>query len=320
MFYIIHGDNPLEQEEALGQLQAAQAKKEDFAGLNNETLSAPLSLSALKHSCNTIPFLGGHRLIVVKDALAKSNKDWLKKTAAYLPQLPDSTVLVFMEQRSLRKSNPVLKLAQQQNSKAKIKRCSLPRQRELASWIRAQARKRGCRIEPAAAAFLARNIGLNLHQLDQELQKLKLYHGENGAITLQEVRLLVPYVESADVIFDLVDALGERDPRIAARHLHRLLDTGKHPLPIFGMIARQYRLLIQVLWLKQRQHTEKEIAKRLKLHPYVAKKTRQQATRFTHKQLLQAYEILQESDMAIKTGRLSAEAALDLLVARLTEL
>ncbi|HEY88213.1 MAG TPA: DNA polymerase III subunit delta [Thermoflexia bacterium] len=320
MFYIIHGDNLLEQQEYLGQLQAAQAAKEEFADLNNETLSAPLSLGKLQHACDTLPFLGGHRLITVKNALAESNKSWLKEAAAYLPGLPDSTVLVFVEQRALPKSNPVLKLAQQQGSSARIKLYMLPRQKALSGWIRERAQKLGSCIEPAAAALLARNIGVQLQQLDQELHKLKLYHGESGAITLAEVRLLVPYVQSADVIFDLVDALGQRNPRIAARHLHRLLDTNEPPLRIFGMIVRQYRLLIQVRWLMQHQHPAVEIAKRLKLHPYVTKKTYQQATLFTHAQLLQAYEILRESDRAIKTGKLSAETALDLLVARLTAL
>ncbi|MEA3310191.1 MAG: DNA polymerase III subunit delta [Chloroflexota bacterium] len=320
MFYLIHGDNLLEQEEALGELRSAQAKKEEFADLNNETLAAPLTLGELQHACDTLPFLGGHRLIVVKKALAESNKDWLKKAAAYLPRIPDSTVLVFLEQVSLPKNNPVLKLARQQERHAKIKHYTRPKPRELPVWIIKRAQKYSCRIEPSAAALLARNIGGRLHQLDQELQKLQLYHGKSGAITLQEVRLLVPYVQSADVIFDLVDALGQRNPRTAARHLHRLLDTDELPLRIFGMIVRQYRLLIQIRWLMQQRQTEAEIAARIHLHPYVTKKVCRQAPLFNHEQLLQAYEILQASDRDIKTGKLKAETALDLLVVRLTEL
>jgi DNA polymerase-3 subunit delta len=156
--------------------------------------------------------------------------------------------------------------------------------------------------------------------LDQEIQKLLLYEGGEGMITADDVRLLVPYIQSADVIFDLVDALGKRQPRTAAHHLHRLLDVGEHPLGIFGMIVRQYRLLIQVHWLMQRGETEREIAKRLSIHPFVAKKTRSQATFFSQAQLERAYGILTKSDLAIKTGKLTPEAALDLLIAELTQL
>ncbi len=88
---------------------------------------------------------------------------------------------------------------------------------------------------------LAQNIGVNLLLLDQEIQKLLLYVGEDVPITAEDVNVMVPYIQSADVIFQMVDALGQRDARLAASHLHRLLDVGEHPLGIFGMIVRQFR-------------------------------------------------------------------------------
>jgi DNA polymerase III delta subunit len=66
--------------------------------------------------------------------------------------------------------------------------------------------------------------------------------------------------------------------------------------------------------------TEREIAKRLRLHPFVAKKTSGQATFFSQKQLRAAYDVLKAHDLAIKTGKLTPEAALELLVAELTRL
>ena len=131
---------------------------------------------------------------------------------------------------------------------------------------------------------------------------------------------MVPYVQSADVIFNMVDALGQRNAQNAALYLHRLLDTGEHPLSIFGMVVRQFRLLIQTRWLIDQRQTAPKITDRLKLHPYVAQKLYSQALRFTPPQLRAAYALLLETDLAIKTGGIEAETSLDLLVAKLTRL
>jgi DNA polymerase-3 subunit delta len=317
MLHLIHGENALEQDEALARLLDELADQE-MLGLNRETLEPPLTLGELRRACDTLPFLGGSRVVVVKGALKKGRDSWLKKLVDYLPALPETTLLIFLERQSLPKRHPVLKLAK---SQGRVQHFKVPSSRDLPGWIRARCKKRGCVIEPRAMMLLAQNIGSNLYQLDQEIQKLQLYKGDQGPISEEDVRLLVPYVQSADVIFDMVDALGQRKPHIAAQHLHRLLDVGdQHPLSIFGMVVRQYRLLIQVRWLMERGKTEREIAQRLKLHPYVAKKMRSQATFFTEEQLRGAYRLLVESDLAIKTGKLTPEAALDLLVAQLTRL
>lgn len=318
MFTLLHGENTLEQEEALTRLLTDPA--EGFADLNTETLEAPLDFGELRRACDTLPFLGGKRIVIVKNALAQKNKKLWETLVDYLPNVPPSTQLVFLEDKTLSKRHPVLKLAKKTD--APVKHFAVPdERRELPRWIRERVKKRGGSIEPGAVALLAQNLGTRLHQLDQEIQKLLLYRAEEeGPITTEDVRLLVPYVESADVIFDLVDALGQRKPNVAARHLHRLLETGEHPLRIFGMIVRQYRLLIQVRWLMRRGKSEREIAKRLHLHPFVAKKTRGQATFFSHKQLRSAYDVLKTYDLSIKTGKLKPEAALELLVAELTRL
>ena len=318
MFYVFHGENVLEQEEALSALLADEAAGE-FADLNTDVLTPPVAPDDLRRASDTLPFLGERRVVLVRRALKRANDAWLEKVMAYLPKVPGSTLLVFLESEKLPARHPVLKLAKAEG--AEVRHFSRPDpRRELPRWIRKRVAHHGGQIEQGAVALLVRNFGARVRQLDQEIQKLLLYHGGAGTITVDDVRTLIPYVQSADVIFDLVDALGRRQPRTAAHHLHRLLETGEHPLGLFGMIVRQYRLLIQVRWLLERNATERDIARRLDLHPYVAKKTRRQATFFTHEQLRRAYDLLTESDLAIKTGRLTPEAALDLLVAELTQL
>ncbi len=318
MFYILHGDNALEQAEALASLISQAGLSADLLEFNTETLIAPFTITEFRQACSTIPFLGDARVVIVRQGLSKDKGHLAEEIAAYLPDLPPTTHLIFVESQKLGAKNAVLKLAQQMDVRVQL--CELPATRDLPGWIQHRAKRYRGTIEPAASAALAQNIGPNLHLLDQEIQKLFLYCGERKTITLEDVQVMVPYIQSADVIFNLVDAVGQRNPRSAAQYLHRLLDVGEHPLGIFGMIARQFRLLIQIHWLDERRYSESEIATRLKVHPFVAKKVRAQAVKFTATQLRSAYRMLLENDLAIKQGEIPADTALDLLIAQLTRL
>ena len=318
MLYILHGENALQHREALAAIVAKSGLSPDFRDINTETLEGNVSAGDLRRTCLTMPFLGEARIVIVRDILAKLKGDDAQEVTDFLPTVPPTTWLIFDEYHALPKKHPVLMAAVELD--AEVTLCALPDVRDLPRWIRERTEQYGGKIEAQAAALLAQNIGMNLLLLDQEIQKLLLYGGEGASVTVDDVHVMVPYVQSADVIFQLVDALGQRDARLAASHLHRLLDVGEHPLGIFGMIVRQFRLLIQVRWLSDRRQTQPQIVSRLKLHPYVVSKIYAQAARFSAAQLRDAYRLLYRSDVAVKRGEVPVEMALDLLIAQLTRL
>lgn len=315
MLVLLHGPNDLEREEALGQW-LHKAGPPDLVRLNTETLEPPLPPGALWQAGGAIPFLADVRVVVVRNALSgKSAERGTKEILETIPRLPSTTWLIFVEGALVPEKHPL-----QRVEGLKAQAFPLPDLKSLPDWIQKRARHHGTTIQPAAVALLAQALGPDLRLLDQEIQKILTYRGDAGPITAEDVQTLVTYVTSANVMFDLVDAVGQRQAPTASRHLHRLLETGENPLGIFGMVVRQFRLLMQVRWLADRHNAESEIAQQLRLHPFVAKKVRAQSTYFTPEQLRQAYQLLLEADLAIKRGALSAEAALDLLVAQLTRL
>jgi DNA polymerase-3 subunit delta len=157
-------------------------------------------------------------------------------------------------------------------------------------------------------------VGGNLRLLDQEITKLVTYTAGERAITGEDVDAIVPYAQAV-IIFDLVDALGQRNGRAAARTLHGLLDAGAAPLYLLAMIARQFRLLIQVKELQGLGVNQQGIVKTLGLHPFPARKLQAQAIRFNASQLETILRWILDADVAIKSGQMEPEAALDLLVA-----
>lgn len=325
MIIILHGENALQRRELLAAVVARSGLSPDFGEINTETLTESISAGELRRACLAIPFLGDVRVVIVREALAKLKGDEAQAVAELLPDVPPTTWLIFDEGHALPKKHPVLSAAV--GLGAEVTACGLPDTRDLPQWIRQRVERYGGKIDSRAAALLAQNIGANLLLLDQEIQKLLLYVwedtstvAEDASITVEDVNVMVPYIQSADVIFQMVDALGQRDARLAATHLHRLLDVGEHPLAIFGMVVRQFRLLIQVRWMSDRRQTQPQIVSHLKLHPYVVSKVYSQAARFSAVQLREAYRLLYRTDVAIKRGEMPADMALDLLVAQLTRI
>ena len=260
MFYILHGDNEFEISERLADFKQ-KIGDESLRDLNITVLDGrKTTLSEVQHAADAIPFLADKRLVIVDGLLTRlasrkaregdemtpsgAAKDFLNSLIDYVPHLPETTRLVFVEFQLLNPRHQLIKLAEQQKGRTVIE-CRQPAAAELPRWISERAKKHGGSIESAAAQRLAALIGSDLRRLDTEINKLITYVNAQRAITEKDVNLLVSDASTSSV-FDLVDALGKRDGKRAAHELHHLLDQGENPLGLLAMIVRQYRLLILV--------------------------------------------------------------------------
>lgn len=339
MFYILHGEEEFGLSEELARLRAIMAEDDPaMAELNTSMLDGDrLTLGELRHACDAIPFMTDRRLVVVNGLLSRlapkdrragqdgpgieepaANRALRDELAAYLPNLPPTTRLVFVEGQELKPKHPILKVAQAEGKKEKafVKVFKKPKGRKLAGWIRERVKSKGGRIDGEATEMLAALVGSDLRGLEQELDKLLLYT-EGQAVTAQDVRLLVSRSRETS-IFDLVDCVGRRETGRALRLLHFLQDEGETPLYLLAMLARQVRILIQVSEMGAQGLTQAEMVKRLKVHSFVVEKGVAQARNFTLPQLEEAHQRLVETDWAIKRGDVEPEVALDMLVVGLT--
>jgi DNA polymerase-3 subunit delta len=322
MFYIFHGPDELSRSEALANLKA-QMGDPSLADLNTTVLDGgSLTLGELQQVCDALPFMSDRRLVIVHNHFrqlarggGKRESEGIEALSAYLPTMPSSVRLIFVEDETLPKSHPILKLAAKHEA-GHITIFDGPGRGELAGWIAKRVETKGATIERPAADALAIAVGDDLRLLDSEIEKLTVYAGTERPITTADVELLVPYAGTANV-FAMVDAIGRRDGRTALRLLHKLLDANAAPLYLLSMIVRQFRILIQVKELSAKGLATSTIAKQAKLHPFVAEKAQRQAMNFSMGQLEAIYARLLETDLAIKTGKMGDVLALDTLVAAL---
>jgi len=342
MFYLLHGNDEFTCREQLKKLRQQgnfEYNQDIFSG-------GEIDLMTLTATCNTFPFLSDRRLVVLeglpkrrrgeeasssdlgetKETPEKSSKSkkgkkgsksrsesragFEKSLAAYIPHLPETTVLIVLVDEELTSSSTLLKAA---GEYGKVIQCTLPRGAALESWISKRTVSLGVKITPEAVAMLANYIGNQLRLLANELDKLATYVGPGVTITAEDVRQLSAQVQEAR-IFDLTDALAQRNRKQALDLLHDLLAGGEPPLKLISTITSQVRSLLLVKELAANGLRIPQIVSATGLAPFVAEKAMRQIGKFNQSQLEGAYRQLLATDAALKRSRMTADMALDLLV------
>ncbi len=90
----------------------------------------------------------------------------------------------------------------------------------------------GLTFDPDALELFVLLAGERTQQIVNELEKLHLYLGpQRRRVTLNDVRTMVP-LSRAGVVFELGNAIGQRDPRRAIQLLDQLLNQGENAVGI----------------------------------------------------------------------------------------
>ena len=113
----------------------------------------------------------------------------------------------------------------------------------LALFVNQRLREVGKTIDPRAREMILLRAGDELLGLQQELEKLFLYVGDQPTIRSQDVDAI--FADQGDGwVFDLTRCIAERNAVAALAHLARLLAQGEHPLKLLGTIAAEIRRLL----------------------------------------------------------------------------
>src|SRR3989339_480870 len=257
------------------------------------------------------------KLVIVKNILQNKTAmesrellDFLEK--AEKEEAKDLT-LVFWEKEKINKK---LRLAKIFFKKTKKQEVGLLDGGKLMNWIVGEIREIKASvvsISPKAAEKLSVFVGNDLSLLSKEIEKLVAYKSK-GEISEKDVELLVKSKIDTD-IFKTIDSLARQDKKTAAGLLHNHLSAGEDPFYLLSMYFYQFRNLLKVKALAEKNVSEREIAQKLKLHPFVARKSLEQGRNFSLDQLKKLYKDLCEIDFGAKTGKIEIELALDKFIA-----
>ena len=289
------------------------------ADMNTTHLEArTMTENDFNNALNAMPFLAPKRLVFLASPSQKYNKaDVRKKFLEFIEKTPDTAKLVIYESIEPKEATKhwLVKWAEKNKSLVRTQAFFLPKQRDMPGWIVNEAKKQDGQIEPAAATRLAEMVGVDTRQAGMELAKLLAYVNWERPVRGSDVET-VCIVTSQQSVFDFVDALSLGNGKTAQKLLHRLLEN-EDPFSLWGMVIRQFRLLLQAREILDGRGNKDDVARALGVHPFVAEKTTAQAGRFSIDSLEFIYRRLLDIDEQAKTGQITLDLALDTLVAEL---
>ena len=289
------------------------------ADMNTARLDArTMTENDLNNAVNAMPFLAKRRLVLLANPSSKYNNASLrKKFLGFIEKAPETTRLVMYESVEPRDAEKhwLVKWAEKNNKLVQSKAFMLPRLKDMTGWIVNETKQQGGQIEPRAAEMLKEMVGVDTRQAGMEIAKLLAYVNWARQVRAEDVEA-VCIVTSQQSVFDFVDALSNGNGKSAQHLLHRLLET-EDPFSLWGMVVRQFRLLIQAREILDGRGNKDDVARALGVHPYVAEKMSGQAAHFSIESLEAIYRRLLKIDEGVKTGQSTLELAMDTLVVEL---
>ncbi|MFC1977286.1 DNA polymerase III subunit delta [Chloroflexota bacterium] len=328
--YILSGQDDFSLTQSLEEIKREIGDQAVLVGSITTLDGQQVTLNQLRTICETVPFLAGKRLVIIKGLLERfdakgrpgrqrkttrtDQQDEYKSLGTYIGTIPDSTVVVLLESK-IAGNNPLFR---ELADKAVVKSFPLVRGTRLSQWVQKQVNEEGGSITPQAVGLLAKLVGSNLWAMASEINKLVLFTS-GRRIEEDDVAALVSDAQQVNV-FAMVDAIVEFKVELAGQSLQRLLQSGAAPAYLLVMLSRQVQLIVRAKELGKQRKPKTEIQNRLGLtSEFVLRKTLEQASRYSLPRLRGVYHQLLETDLSIKTGKYGGELALTILVAELCQ-
>ena len=210
---------------------------------------------------------------------------------------------------------------------------------EATEIVRRRAQKRKLKFDDDALDLFVLLTGGDTRQIENELEKIDIFLGEERRVKVDQVRELVP-LSRAGVIFELGNALAARDLELALTLVRRLLDQRESAIGILLVaILPTIRNLLLAKDLMERHRLSRPHApfqfistvnrlpadatehlprkKDGSINAYALGIAAQHAHRFKTKQLIEGMQACLEANLQLVTSQLDHELVLTEVVVKL---
>ena len=259
----------------------------------------------------TLPFFSERRLILFDNTgIFKSASDF----ADYIPNMPESTFLVFCETEVDKRSRMYKEVAKS----GYVCELNGPEEKDLRVFIASRLKKDHKNITGNDVDYLLDTIGADMLNISNEIEKLVAYTAGRDVVTRADIDA-VCVQQISGKIFQLTEAIAMRDKKLALSHYNTMVQMREKPLSILFQIIRHFNCLLQTSELLARGNSNNNaIAAALELKsPFLAGKYAKQCRNFTRTALLNAITYGTELETQVKTGQMNERIAIEFLLVKL---
>lgn len=329
--YLVVGEERLLRDQALAAITKA-ALSGGLPEFNHDKFTAgEAAVEKVLGATRTVPMMAKKRVVFVRglerwdksggagegdgddDAPAGKSLPPLDQIAEYAKSPIDSTCLLLVAE----KLDGRRKLVAAAKKGGFLVDCAQLESRQLPGWIKARAKAKGHTIDGDVAELIAEIAGPDLSYLDDVLERLSLYVGLGHPITEDAVGVNVTRVRLADT-WKLVDAASTKDLGRVLALFADVYDPRDRGLPLVGAIAWSLRQLLKLQSALGQGASLDDAARRAGIYPtFRAREHAQKLKAFRPRELERWLVVVQETDLALKSSRRSADAILEEMFTRL---
>lgn len=336
MIFLLYGSDTFRSLTKLKELKEKFLRDVDGGFLNLEELDGEkLIFADFKKGISTASFMSAKRMIIFKDIISKNkDKSLQNNIIEYLKKNEDNeTVIVFWEEDinekealfkyliAKRGSGSSLSRALTANSEGCIPQCRIYKQEfeqlkgvALKNWVVKAVQEKGGHVDSATLNMLLERVGSDLWQMNNELDKLISF---SPNITSENIKMFIKTKDDEN-IFNLTDAIGSKNKKVALKLLAEQLKAGVNINYIITMLARQFRLLLEIkdyMVKSASAHVSSQsISRDLKMNSFVVGKLLGQAKMYDMAELKKSYSRVMDIDLKSKTTNSDMELLLDLVI------
>ena len=257
----------------------------------------------------TLPFFADRWLIVVENSGFFKNAT--PELADYIKNMPETACFIFVESEVDKRG----KMYKAVKDKGRAVEMGRQDEKTLLYWLAGMVKKEGKQIKESAARYLVAKTGTDMENLEKEMEKLFSYTLGQTEITVQDVDEICT-TQVTNKIFDMVEAVAAKQQKQALDYYYDLLALKEPPMRILYLLARQFKLLMEVKDLSGRGYDKPQIAKTAGLHPFVAGKYIKQCRSFSKEELRSIMEEAANTEEMVKTGRLNDRMSVELFIVK----
>ncbi|MDP8262873.1 MAG: DNA polymerase III subunit delta [Candidatus Ancaeobacter aquaticus] len=259
--------------------------------------------STIVDNASMMPFFGEKKLIYVEeaDSILKEVDDLI----AYLKE-PSPYACIVLCVKNVDKRTKICKELEKKNI---LIVCNTLYPNQAKEWLSGYVKKNDRYMDSDALDLLLDNVGMMLEDLVSEVDKIMIYAGERKKIVRSDVEALGVSMKTEDV-FELTNAIGNKDKKNAIRILIKLLDEGKQAPEIIGLLRWQLVRLFGAGEMMDSGCNQKEIASHYRVHPRYAGGFIENTKQYKKSNKVTQFEALLHADMSFKSGLSDERGAL----------
>jgi len=276
--------------------------------LKNTGESGKQNIEDLLISCETLPMLTDRKVIRIDnfELVKKSGKYFennkqhlLYKTVEKIIKNPPDSIWFIFTSTAMREQDFSKPLFQILKKSGLIKKFTAYENSSPLNWVIQRGSAKGLPLSADTARLLIDIVGIDLMNLDHELEKLSLYL--SGKRVTNEIIKEHIRGHKHFSVFSMTDALSKKELLPALEILDQQLQiTPREHVRIFSLIIMQFRRLMTIHCLQQQFYKESEILNKIPLPLFLSKQVLAQARNFSSLELQNIYKELAGLDLRIK--------------------